>query len=68
MPIVARRMNAGADHAPSTLAMMKPCPLKAVNPTAAAAACKNITPFAPSKASLGTALSVSTCLHSNLDS
>lgn len=65
MPTVAIRMKAGADQLPSTLAMMKPCPLKPVKPTAAAAACRNTTPFVPLKASLGTALSVRTCLHSN---
>ena len=57
-------MKAGADQLPSTFAMMKPCPLKPVKPTAAAAACRNTTPFVPLKASLGTALSVRTCLHS----
>ena len=68
MPIVDRRMKAGADHAPSTLATMKPWPLNAVNPTAAAAACRKTTPLAPLKASLGTVLSVRTCLHRKLDS
>lgn len=67
MPIVDRRMKAGADHAPSTLATMKPWPRNAVNPTAAAAACRKTTPLAPLKASLGTVLSVRTCLHRKLD-
>lgn len=63
MPMVLSLMKAGADHVPSTLATTKPCPLNAVRPTAAAAAWRNTTPLAPLKTSLGTALSVRTCLR-----